>query len=180
MINQSLEDGYDSSLTSSGPDPSDPYSVPNESDLSSCINDEDEGKAQTPNVFSKYSPTKSSINQINDSLSVHSSWEIVEGSSIVMEVEDSFSTLRSKNKDEQIFIEPIPISQLLNEHDSKKSSESLTATFASASRQDGKITNKLEESKQNEIIKSDRIHHKEKPFEYAHFFTICCINLTIF
>ena len=46
-----MQNGYDSPYSESMPAVSSEFSTPAESDTSSCIQDEDEGTAQKPNVF---------------------------------------------------------------------------------------------------------------------------------
>lgn len=158
-IVKSIQDGYDSSLTSSNPDPSDKFSEEIISDASSWIQDEDEGVTRKPNVFgkgaktavsdkkttndsevlsanNKYNNEQEEFNhseERNGSIHINSSWEVVEGSSIIMEVEDSQRQDSVRSKKNDIAKAPSNPPTNLNQ-DSKKSSETLTATFASASR----------------------------------------------
>lgn len=158
-IVKSIQDGYDSPLTSSALEPSNKLSEDVMSDASSCIQDEDEGITRKPNVFGNVTKTAvsdkktandsevlSANNRFNNynqgfndseerngSIQINSSWEVVEGSSIIMEIDDSQrqDSIHSQKKN-NFKVPPVPVKNFVPE--SKKSSESLTATFASASR----------------------------------------------
>ena len=99
----------------------------------------------------------------DQSVDIHSSWEVIDGSSIVIEVEDSFygSNATSKNDEKQLQVLVSP--QHYNEHESKKSSESLTATFASVkgTKQKREEFKKFEQFKKNNEIKQNKL------FEYG-------------
>ena len=60
QIKQKLQKDYDSSLTESMPNPSSELSEDVESEASSCLQDEEEGIAQKPNVFNHFNKITSS------------------------------------------------------------------------------------------------------------------------
>lgn len=198
MINQSLQEGYDSSLTSSMPNPSDPYSKNDDSNVSSCIDDEDEGIARKPNVMGRHKKLGSSdkktandseiiskengkdygdgesFHRNNDSLGLHSSWEVIEGSSVVMEVEESFNNATLNSRVGESALGGLSSPEKVAERGSKKSSESLTATFASISRQGSKQNQGPVKEQAKEQAKQflEKMEKKEevnkKPFKYGH------------
>ena len=154
------------------------------SNASSCLNEEDEGIARKPNIFQNfktlpYSEKKTandSVNysnpitprkeiycdNMNNSITINSSWEVVEGSSIIIEVESSFKTdsITSKKNKAPILTETKPEIDILR-NENRKSSESKTATFTSNTgfRKQGEEENKS--MKNNEEKKG-----KDKPFMY--------------
>jgi hypothetical protein len=196
-----IQPGYDSTITESMPIPSSELS----SDISSWITDEDEGIARKPNVFKRngkmttsekkttndsdhHSYPKTQNNEVkywerdNSSIQLNDSWEVIEGSMVIREVESSFKTdsmASRRNKkathdislDEPVkFLNDSPVNnrdvldlpeQLEQLHNSRKSSESHTATFASA-----KALNylKQEETKGNKSQKGTKL--RDGPFEY--------------
>lgn len=154
-LNSSIQHGYDSELSESMPNPSSELTSDVVSDASSCIQDDEEGIARKPNVFKnfrkittserktandsdyvsqnnpKVSPRTESYNNgnVNNSIELNSSWEVVEGSSIIMEVESSFKTESMASKRNQT-----PVTNPMTPdpwNKSQKSSESHTATFTS-------------------------------------------------
>lgn len=184
----SFEDGYDSPLTESMPNPSSELCSEIMSDASSWIQDEEEGIARKPNIFRNFNKLTTSEKKTandsdnnsqnnfknnnhyehnyngagNNSLEINSSWEVIEGSSIIMEVESSFKSesISSKRND----VPKKEITRNIGQVDpsaSKKSSESLTATFASRA---GSRNQQKEESKK--LLKKKN-KAKEGPFHYG-------------
>lgn len=167
------------------------------------MQDEPEGVARKPNVFnhikkgttsekktandSDYaSHPKTPKKEIktkerdNSSIQLNDSWEVVEGSSIIMEVESSFKTesiASKRNKmlnNDILFDEPVKLlddspvidmknlpEQLEQLHNSRKSSESHTATFAS-----NKVLNQIKKEEVKEVKSQKGTKVKDGPFEY--------------
>ena len=173
--------GYDSSLTESMPIPEDELMSDIYSKNSSWLEDEDEGVARKPNVFWNFqvmttsekktanesdhisnpiTPHKEILQGDNNSIWVNSSWEVVEGSSIVMEVEssirtDSLNSIKNQTPGTDFAtpdIEPLRVS--------RKSSDSKTATFTSNTG----FKKPKEENKSENYQKSTQA--KEGPFVY--------------
>ena len=116
----------------------------------------------------------------NSSIQLNDSWQVVEGSSIIMEVESSYRTESNASKrnkklnHDMLFDEPVKLlddspvvdmknlpEQLEQLHNSRKSSESHTATFASIK---GLYPIKKEEVKIAKSQKGTKV--KDGPFEY--------------
>lgn len=146
------------------PIPTDELQSDTPSETSSCLHDQEEGTARKPNVFGNYqtlphSEKKTAVgsehfenfegytpNKEVKGVEINSSWEVVEESSIVIEVEDGFGDSKGTLNDRETLERP----------DVTKSDDSKTATFAS--RVNGV---KIEESKTVQ-----ESHRKEGPFRY--------------
>mmetsp|Transcript_11824 Transcript_11824/g.13425 ORF Transcript_11824/g.13425 Transcript_11824/m.13425 type:complete len:768 (-) Transcript_11824:17-2320(-) len=160
VLTQSIQEGYDSSLTSSASESELRRSSVFVSDASSCVLDEDEGTMRKPNELCNYNkvcnsdektandseylsqrnfrPDENNPNEQKGGIEINSSWEVLEGSSVVIEVESSLKQNSSQSdKNQSISKNTLPVEPFID-RGSKKSSETLTARFASYSKNESK------------------------------------------